>query len=67
MSSPEAETFKIDATIDFDRQAILEANRNNFDDAWFTINGQRYGEGAFYDMIDGVYDDDVTSIFSYSH
>jgi hypothetical protein len=59
MSSPEAETFKIDATIDFDRQAILEANGNNLGDAWFTINGQRYGEGAFYDMIDWVYDDDV--------
>jgi hypothetical protein len=27
--------------------------------AWFTINGQRYGEGNYYDMIDWVYDDDV--------
>jgi hypothetical protein len=27
--------------------------------AWFTINGQRYGEGDYYDMIDWVYDDDV--------
>ena len=59
MSSPEAETFKIDATIDFDRQAILGANGNNLGDAWFTINGQRYGEGSYYDMIDRVYDDDV--------
>ncbi|MPZ05705.1 MAG: hypothetical protein GEU26_04695 [Nitrososphaeraceae archaeon] len=57
--SPEAGTFKIDATIDFDRQAILEANGNNLEDAWFTINGQRYGEGSYYDMIDWVYDDDV--------
>lgn len=38
------ETFKIDATIDFDRQAILEADGNNLGNAWFTINGQRYGE-----------------------
>jgi hypothetical protein len=57
--SPEAGTFKIDAAIDFDRQAILEANGNNLGDAWFTINGQRYGEGSYYDMIDWVYDDDV--------
>lgn len=56
--SSNTETFKIDATIDFDRQAILEANGNNLADAWFTINGQRYGEGSFYDMIDWVYDDD---------
>ncbi|MGH9984675.1 MAG: hypothetical protein ACRD8W_12035 [Nitrososphaeraceae archaeon] len=27
--------------------------------AWFTINGQRYGEGNYYDVIDWVYDDDV--------
>lgn len=59
MSSTEAETFKIDATIDFNRQAILEADGNNLGDAWFTINGQRYGEGSYYDMIDWVYDDDV--------
>lgn len=54
------ETFKIDATIDFDRHAILEADGNNLvGDAWFTINGQRFGEGTYYDMIDWVYDDDV--------
>jgi hypothetical protein len=56
---PGVETFRIDATIDFDRQAILESNGNNLGDAWFTINGQRYGEGTYYDMIDWVYDDDV--------
>lgn len=55
----DAETFKIDATIDFDRQAILKANGNNLGDAWFSINGVRYGEGTYYDMIDWVYDDDV--------
>jgi hypothetical protein len=27
--------------------------------AWFIINGQRYSEGNYYDMIDWVYDDDV--------
>jgi hypothetical protein len=52
-------TFKIDATIDFDRPAILDADGNNLGDAWFTINGQRHGEGTYYDMIDWVYDDDV--------
>ena len=57
--SPGAETFRIDATIDFDHHAILEANGNNLGDAWFTINGVRYGEGTYYDMIDWVYDDDV--------
>jgi hypothetical protein len=35
---PEAETFTINAMIDFDRKAILEANGNNLVDAWFTIN-----------------------------
>lgn len=30
---PGVETFRIDATIDFDRQAILESNGNNLDDA----------------------------------
>lgn len=55
----ESGAFKIDATIDLDRQAILGANGNNLGDAWFTINGQRYGEGTYYDMIDWVYDDDV--------
>ena len=59
ISSPETETFKIDATINLDRQAILEVNGNNLGDAWFTVNGQRYGEGTYYDMIDWVYDDDV--------
>ena len=54
-----AETFKIDTTIEFNRQAILEADGNNLGDAWFTINGQRYGEGTYYDMIDWVYDEDV--------
>lgn len=57
--SPGAGTFRIDATIDFDRQAILEVGGNNLGDAWFTINGQRYGEGTYYDMTDWVYDDDV--------
>jgi hypothetical protein len=59
IASPDPESFKIDATIDFDRPAILDANGNNLGDAWFTINGQRHGEGTFYDMIDWVYDDDV--------
>ena len=59
ISSSETETFKIDATINFDRQAILEVNGNNLGDAWFTVNGQRYGEGTYYDIIDWVYDDDV--------
>jgi hypothetical protein len=59
MVGPEAETFKIDTTIDFDPQAILDANGNNLGDAWFTINGQRYDKGTSYDMIDWVYDDDV--------
>lgn len=58
-SSAAAGTFKIDATIDFNRQAILDTNGNNLGDAWFTINGVRYGEGTYYDMIDWVYDDDV--------
>lgn len=57
--SSEAGTFKIDATIDLDRQAILEENGNNLGEAWFTINGERYGEGTSYDMKDWVYDDDV--------
>lgn len=52
-------SFKIDATIDFDRQAILGENGNNLGDAWFTINGERYREGTYYDMKDWVYDDDV--------
>jgi hypothetical protein len=52
-------SFKLDATIDFDRQAILGENGNNLGDAWFTINGERYGEGTYYDMRDWVYDDDV--------
>jgi hypothetical protein len=56
---PRARTFIIDATIDLDRQAILEADGNNLGDAWFTINGQRYGEGTYYDMMDWIYDDDV--------
>jgi hypothetical protein len=54
-----AGTFKIDATINLNRQAVIEANGNNLGEAWFTINGQRYGEGTFYDMMDWVYDDDV--------
>jgi hypothetical protein len=58
-TSPDIETFKIDATINFDRHAILEANGGNLGDAWFTVNGQRYGEGTYYDMTDWVYDDDV--------
>lgn len=58
-SPPQAKTFKIDATIDLDRQAILETDGNNLGEAWFTINGQRYGEGTYYDMMDWVYDDDV--------
>jgi len=37
----------------------LEVGGNNLGDAWFTINGQRYGEGTYYDMTDWVYDDDV--------
>jgi len=57
--SSDAGTFKIDTTIDFNRQAILDTNGNNLGDAWFTINGVRYGEGTYYDMIDWVYDDDV--------
>jgi len=57
--APEAGSFKMDATIDFDRQAILEEDGNNLGDTWFTINGQRYGEGTYYDMRDWVYDDDV--------
>ena len=52
-------TFKIDATIDLNRQAILEADGKNLGDAWFTVNGQRYGGGTYYDMKDRVYDDDV--------
>jgi hypothetical protein len=52
-------SFKIDATIDFDRQAILGENGNNLVDAWFTLNGKRYGEGTYCDMRDWVYDDDV--------
>ena len=56
---PGTETFKIDVTIEFNRQAILEADGNNLGDAWFTINGQRYGEGTYHDMIDWVYDEDV--------
>ncbi|HZD36082.1 MAG TPA: hypothetical protein VE130_12830 [Nitrososphaeraceae archaeon] len=59
VTSPDIETFKIDATINLDRQAILEANGSNLGDAWFTVNGQRYGEGTYYDMTDWVYDDDV--------
>lgn len=55
--SPGAGIFRIDATIDFDRQAILEVNGNNLGNAWFTINGVMYGEGTYYDMIDWVYDD----------
>ena len=58
-SSPGVGTFRIDAKIDFDRQAILEAGGKNLGDAWFIINGVRYGEGTYYDMIDWVYDDDV--------
>jgi hypothetical protein len=60
-SIPSSETgsFKIDATINLDRNAILDANGNNLGDAWFTINGQTYSEGTYYDMIDWVYDDDV--------
>jgi hypothetical protein len=56
---PDIETFKIDATINLDRQAILEANGSNLGDAWFTVNGQKHGEGTYYDMTDWVYDDDV--------
>ena len=52
LGSSEAGTFKIDATIDLDRQAILGENGNNLGDAWFTINGERYGEGTSYDMKD---------------
>jgi len=59
ITSPDIETFKIDATINLDRQAILEANGSNLGDAWFTVNGQRYGEGTYYDITDWVYDDDV--------
>jgi hypothetical protein len=44
ITSPETGSFKIDATIDLDREAILHANGNNLGDAWFTINGQRYGK-----------------------
>lgn len=58
----ETETFKINATIDFDRQTILEENGKNLGDAWFTINGQRYNPGTYYDMIDWVYDDDVEAL-----
>lgn len=59
IASPDVETFKIDATINLDRQAILEADGDNLGDAWFTVNGQRYGGGTYYDMTDWVYDDDV--------
>lgn len=37
----------------------MEADGNNLGNAWFTINGQRYGEGTYYEMIDWVNDDDV--------
>lgn len=52
-------TFKMNATIYFDRRDILEAEGNNLGNAWFTINGIRYDNGTYYDMSDWVYDDFV--------
>jgi hypothetical protein len=35
----------------------LEDGRNNVNDAWFTINEERYRNGSYYDMSDWVWPD----------
>jgi hypothetical protein len=45
----------ITAIIEINEQSILDHNGSNVNDAWFTIDGQRYDNGSYYDMGDWVY------------
>ena len=45
----------ITAIIEINEQSVLDHNGSNVNDAWFTIDGQRYDNKSYYDMGDWVY------------
>lgn len=51
--SAQAEAENITVTVRTNLQAVFDGAR--LDDAWFTIDGQRYDNGSYSDMGDWVY------------